>query len=344
MIVLDFAYRTGLVVVLAFVFLTTPMQANSLERLTRPINTQTELVPRLRASVEVESYYVTIGDLFDHAGVLAEVAIFRAPDLGQNGRVRAETVADAARRAGMTRMDLDNIISVMVERRSHRIIEDDIKDLVIEAIRQDGNQLVERDITVTLDEFPSVLHADPTASEPLQVSRFRHNRRNGRFDVALIVDQGEGEKRFTVRGRAVETVEVATLIRPLGRGDIVQDGDIALQRVPFRQALRLDVIDIAALIGKAAKRPLRAGAQISAGDFTLPIVVQRNGIVSIQFKTKGLTLSARGRALSEGAIGDTVTVLNAQSKRTLQAIVEAPGLVIVGGGIGQIASLGGQIQ
>ncbi|WP_350334845.1 flagellar basal body P-ring formation chaperone FlgA [Coralliovum pocilloporae] len=340
MVLLDMLYRTGLVIVLAFVFLTTPTSANSFEL----EELDGEIVPRLRTSVQVDSYYVTIGDLFENAGVLSEKAIFRAPDLGTSGRVRAETVAAAARRAGMTRMDTDNVISVTVGRNSKQITEDLIKDIVADEVRSQSRRVIDREITVTVDEFPSVLHADPTSATPVRVARFRHADRNGRFELALIIDQGMEDRRITVSGRAIETVEVATLARALGRSEVVQEGDIILQRIPVRQALRIDPVNPSELVGMASKRPLRAGAQVAKGDFTLPVIVPRNSIVSILFKAKGLTLSVRGRALSDGAVGDTITVLNAQSKRTLQAVVEAPGLVTVGGGIGPVASLGGEIQ
>ena len=40
-------------------------------------------------------------------------------------------------------------------------------------------------------------------------------------------------------------------------------------------------------------------------------------------------LSARGRALGDGAKGDIVSVLNEQSKRTIQGVVTAAGTVEV---------------
>ena len=44
----------------------------------------------------------------------------------------------------------------------------------------------------------------------------------------------------------------------------------------------------------------------------------------------GLTLSARGKAMSDGAEGSVVSVLNEQSRRVIQGVVTGPGLVAVG--------------
>jgi flagella basal body P-ring formation protein FlgA len=61
-----------------------------------------------------------------------------------------------------------------------------------------------------------------------------------------------------------------------------------------------------------------------------PDLVGRNEIVTIVFEVPGITLTARGKSADAGAEGDTVSVLNLQSKRVLQATVRGPGLVVVG--------------
>ena len=53
--------------------------------------------PSLKAEATVSSEIVRIGDLVENAGAVADVPIFRAPDLGQTGAVRANRVADAVR-------------------------------------------------------------------------------------------------------------------------------------------------------------------------------------------------------------------------------------------------------
>ena len=41
-------------------------------------------------------------------------------------------------------------------------------------------------------------------------------------------------------------------------------------------------------------------------------------------------LTLRGQAQDAGALGDTISVLNAQTKRTVQGVVSGPGRVTVG--------------
>jgi flagella basal body P-ring formation protein FlgA len=52
----------------------------------------------------------------------------------------------------------------------------------------------------------------------------------------------------------------------------------------------------------------------------------------------GLSLTVRGKATEGGAQGDTITVLNEQSKRMLQGIVIGPGRVAVVSGTARLAA------
>ena len=61
--------------------------------------------PRLKELVTVTADLVRIGDLVDNAGPAANIAVFRAPDLGQTGAVQVARVTEAlkaARRRGST--------------------------------------------------------------------------------------------------------------------------------------------------------------------------------------------------------------------------------------------------
>ena len=58
-----------------------------------------------------------------------------------------------------------------------------------------------------------------------------------------------------------------------------------------------------------------------------PALVQRNDIVTIFYEAPGLALTLRGQAQDAGALGDTIGVMNMQSKRLVQGVVSGPGHV-----------------
>ena len=55
---------------------------------------------------------------------------------------------------------------------------------------------------------------------------------------------------------------------------------------------------------------LHAGEALRADDVRHPIVVTKGQTVTMMFDAPGVELTAMGRAMSEGGVGDTVTVQN----------------------------------
>jgi flagella basal body P-ring formation protein FlgA len=69
------------------------------------------------------------------------------------------------------------------------------------------------------------------------------------------------------------------------------------------------------------RKPLRAGQALRAADIAKPDLVQRDANVTLIFQSAGLYLTIRGKALDSGTEGDTVSVVNLQSKRTISGTV-----------------------
>ena len=74
--------------------------------------------PALKREVIVTGELVRIGDLVENAGAVAEVAIFRAPDLGQTGGVSARRIAEAVRAHQIIGLDTRGIEEVAVTARA----------------------------------------------------------------------------------------------------------------------------------------------------------------------------------------------------------------------------------
>jgi flagella basal body P-ring formation protein FlgA len=96
------------------------------------------------------------------------------------------------------------------------------------------------------------------------------------------------------------------------------------------------------LEGMHAGRTLRAGAPVRPDDVRKPILVTKGSTVTMNFNAPGITLVATGKAMSEGGMGETVTVLNPVSYRQISCTVTGAGTVSAGdmsSSITQIASL-----
>ena len=124
---------------------------------------------------------------------------------------------------------------------------------------------------------------------------------------------------------APAAADVAVLVRDVEKGELLSAGDFTIEPRPL--SLARGALDVGAAAGKEALRRLRAGSTVRSGDLIRPQLVRRGEPVSINVRNGGLTITAQGKALSGGAQGDLVRVVNTATNRTLDGVVEKTGSV-----------------
>ena len=88
--------------------------------------------------------------------------------------------------------------------------------------------------------------------------------------------------------------------------------------------------DADAVIGLAAKRPLREGAAVQSRDVAAAQVIKTGDLVTITYDDGGISLSLQGKAMGAAATGDLFAVQNTLSKKIIQAVATGPGFAAVG--------------
>ena len=285
--------------------------------------------PALKANVTVQNEIVRIGDLVENAGAVADVPIFRAPDLGQTGSVPASRVADAVRDHHIIALDTRGLGEVMVTRASRAITGSEIEARLLRALAGQYGLAEAKDLAVTFDNPVRTLHVEPGAGGELAVARISYEPRTRRFDVSFDLPGSGAARRSPLRftGVLTETKETAVLIHALAQNEIVKASDIAIERRPKAEVTSA-ITSIEDLQGLAARHPLRPGI-VRQADVMKPELVGRNETVTISYEVPGILVTVRGKALEPGSRGDIINVLNAQTNRTIQAAVTAPGRVNV---------------
>ncbi len=286
--------------------------------------------PTLKREAIVTGEIVRIGDLIENAGAVAEVAIFRAPDLGQTGSVPARRVAEAVRPHQIVGLDTRGIDEVLVTRASRAISVKEIEARLIRALAAQYGLADTTDLAIAFEHEVRTLYVEPSAHAELAPSRLSYDPRSRRFDAVLELT-GAATRRAPIRlmGVLTETFEAAVPLRTLAQGEIVKASDLTLARRPKSEFVAAAVTTVEQAAGLIAKRALAPGKPIRQADLMKPELVARNETVTIVFEVPGIMLTTRGKALEAGAQGDLVNVLNVQSKRTVQATVTGPGRVTV---------------
>jgi flagellar basal body P-ring formation protein FlgA len=295
--------------------------------------------PRLKSEAVVTSDLVRIGDLVEHAGIVAEVPIFRAPDLGTSGMVSADAVVEAVRAHALIGLDTRGLRGVEVTRASRTIASKDIADRIKQALATQFELGEPADITLSFNDGLRPLQVEPNTEGEPQVRRITYDADSNRFEATLDIPTGPSARApLRLAGRAVATVEVATVARTIERGAVLKDADVVFERRPRARVGRDIITDRTRVIGLAARNTLRPGRLLRADLLTKPEAIKRNEMVTLVYQVPGISLTVRGKAVESGAEGDTISVLNEQSKRKLQGIIVGPGRVVVYAGSPQLAA------
>ena len=135
------------------------------------------------------------------------------------------------------------------------------------------------------------------------------------------------------------TVRIVVPAHDIARGDTIGENDLTYATVDGAALMSGLPTRIDEVKGMQARRMLSSGQAFRSDDVRKPIIITKGETVTMQFTVPGVELTAMGRAMSEGGIGDTVTMQNPASYRMISGVVVAPGTVRATGPIGSPSTL-----
>lgn len=290
-------------------------------------------LPALRADITAARDILTLGDLVSGlpAGVASQPA-FRAPALGETGTIQASRIVEAVRAQGVDDVLDGGSAQVVVTRAARRIGIQDIEKAVRTAL-EERFSVNARALNLVLDNGAPNIVVEPELRGQLQIQDITYDARSRRLSATLMLPGSAAMRLKPVRviGQMVETVDVVVPLRNINRGEIIQAGDIMIERRPRDMAANDTVVETSAAIGKSARRVLSSGQLLRTNDLQRQEIVAKNEIITVMYQAPGLMLTMRGRAQEAGAQGDIISVMNIQSKKVLQATVIGQGRVAVNG-------------
>jgi flagella basal body P-ring formation protein FlgA len=278
--------------------------------------------PVLRANVTVADDVVRIGDVVDNAGTAAQIAIYRAPDLGTTGSLPTAQILNALQAHQVIGVDTRDIKAVSVTRASRPIEASEIRLRVARALEHRSGLGDAANLSLTFDRDVQDIQLEASSTGAIQPTASRYDPRSGRFDVSFAIGNDNNAPPIKLRftGTAIETVEAAILTRDVQRAEILKSSDVITERRP-KAEIGGDAAARSLAVGMQMRKAVRAGQPLRAADLAKPDLVQRDDNVTLIYESAGLYLTIRGKALDSGTEGDTVNVLNLQSKRTISGVV-----------------------
>lgn len=148
-----------------------------------------------------------------------------------------------------------------------------------------------------------------------------------RFTLLTRVD-GQTVSNQSIRVEVEALAEIAVATSALRRGEILSAQDIELRYQNIAK-IKEPIFDQTEVIGKRLTRSVRLGDPLQRHQIEFPPVIKRGELVVIQASGRGLTLTAAGEARQDGRAGESIRVMNSNSRKEVLCQVVAPGLVTV---------------
>ncbi len=292
--------------------------------------------PILKSDVSVTSAIVTVGDMFENAGMFSESALFRSPAPGTTGQVSVQNISLAANRIGLEDFENPGLLSVSVYRAGTLVDERALEELITRNLLESGTLRQGMEISMFLDTPFTPTYAEGV-SEPATLNSLRYvpgsNRFSARFKLAGL------DRMIDVSGRLDFTIQAPHLVRSLPAGSILGATDMEMRPVPMQFANGTGIPMMEQLLGKQLQRNLLGGAALRLSDVVEPNLISRNEIVTLFLKSGPMTLTVKGRALDDAARGQTVSVLNLLSNTVVQGTAIKAGTVEISTNSKLVASL-----
>jgi flagella basal body P-ring formation protein FlgA len=288
-------------------------------------------IPTLKRTVSVSDDLVRIGDMIDNAGDVADTPIFRAPDAGTTGSVTLQQVIDAIRPYHLHQLDTQGITSVAVTRTGRLIDATEIEANIARTFAGRYSFGEAKNLRVTLDGIVQPITVNSSSTTDLSLIGASLDPRSGRFDISFEVPGNRAMRRLPLRltGTIVETVATAVLAQALARGDVVKAADVTIERRPKAEVTGEPISMVDEAVGLAVRQQMRAGQVLTRGQLMKPELVHRDDSITLVYQVPGILLTTRGKALEAGAMGDTISVTNLETKRTVQGTVSGPSRVTI---------------
>lgn len=290
----------------------------------------------LKPELGVDDRMVTLGDLFYDVGDKADIIVFEAPEPGRTKVISAFELQRLAKKHELDWEKPDYLKRVRLVRSAATITGEEIADLMRERAIADGAD-PDSQIRFFGRNNGFLVPFDATAAD-IEFERFSLSERKDRFSAVLLVPSGgDAPARISLNGTIEEVRQIPVFTRSIMPGEIIKASDIEWISFPANRLTGRAVYSQQQLVGMTVKRPTQTDKPINSNDLMAPVAVQKGAAVTMTVRSGLMLLTASGRALEDGGIGDTIRVLNAKSRTTIDAkvvsssqveVISAPSLAL----------------
>jgi flagella basal body P-ring formation protein FlgA len=189
---------------------------------------------------------------------------------------------------------------------------------------QIGADLADEDLQVTFEKEQDALLARTFTGQRLEIEPLSRTM-VGKLPIVIRCYQGD-KLTDTLRIRSEVKLRKPVLVckKLISRGQTITESDLELQPTWLDSTIKAPLTATSAVVGQRAVSQVRPGAVLGADDVAAALLVQRGQMVTVRCVSGALVLKTVGRASSDGASGQIITLKNDRTGQEFQARVCGP--------------------
>jgi flagella basal body P-ring formation protein FlgA len=278
------------------------------------------LAASLKAEGIVQGDHLLLGDIFD--GVEnADYVLGPAPQPGKDMVLNARTLYKIASALNVDWKPANSTEQIVLRREAVIIPQTAINALLEDKIRENG---VKEGFNIQYVSAADHIVLPAGEEETAEVTSLQFDAQNDSFKAVVVAPSAQNPlKKINVSGHIDRMVSVPVLKNTLKNGDIIGGNDIDYLELPKNRVSNGVLVNEGDIMNMTPRRTIASGKPIMSNDLEQPKMVDRGEAITLIFSTGAMTLTAKGKSLQSGAMGDTVRVTNLDSNKNLQGTVTA---------------------
>ncbi len=281
----------------------------------------------LKTDVVLDGAVLTAADLFDGLDKDKGAKVLGpAPQPGQDMVLNTLTLMQVAAALNIDWKPQSTSDQITVRSASAVVDQDTISDALMKKLQEKG---VSGKYSLSFFDAPKLV-LPKNAPATVDVASITYHSESDRFEATIVGPSKEHPAgTIQVSGHVEHTMPVPMLKKAMRTGDIIRADDIEWKDMPVHAVDAGNLIDADKLIGKTPRHMVMADQPVRDTDLAEPMLVNRGQSVTILYAKGPITVTAKGRAMEDGARGATIRVVNSTSSRPIDARVSDDGMVTV---------------
>ena len=277
----------------------------------------------LKTETVLEDEYLRLGDVFEGVTAHEDFVLAPAPAPGKKMILNAYALNQIAVSFGLPWKASNPFEHAEFKRSATVINASMIEDVILRKAQSDFQV---KDAKVELSNSRTEFIIDRKFGHRIDITSFNYSPSQGLFDATIKL---ANDDEVNVSGRLIKMVEVPVLTTRLRNGDVISTQMVTWTQVPETMISSSTILDPAKIIGMTPRRSVRDGELVTDADLTAPLIVEKGEFVTMMLSNGRLNVTAKGRALDNGAKGDIIRIMNKSSNKVVEGRVTAPQTVSI---------------